>query len=151
MVHLCKTIISPGFFSFFKILIFHVVRGSKKAKNGPKMRKNSFCCPPYLRNHTSWFSFLLNMCKMMTSPDAFFIFSKFWTFQVVREVEGQKTVQMTKHSVCRAPDLRWWWFICNFSFNLPLTKCNQRLNNNNIFNKLLQLLFIPKKECYRVQ
>ena len=90
MVRLCKTIISPGFFSFFKILIFHVVRGSKKAKNGPKMRKNSFCCPPYLRNHTSWFSFLVNVCKMMTSPDAFFIFSKFWTSQVVREVEGQK-------------------------------------------------------------
>ena len=138
MVHLCKTIISPGFFSFFKILIFHVVRGSKKAKNGPKMRKNYFCCPPYLRNQTSWFSFLVNVCKMVISPDAFFIFSKFWTFQVIREVEGQKTVQNDK-KICLScsRSLRWWRFICNFSFNLPLTKCNQRLNNNNIFNKVL--------------
>ena len=37
MVHFCKMRISPGFFHFFKILIFWVVRGIKRAKNNQKI------------------------------------------------------------------------------------------------------------------
>ena len=40
MVHICKMIISVGFFFvFFLILIFWVVSGGKRAKNSPKLQK----------------------------------------------------------------------------------------------------------------
>ena len=44
--------ISRAFSHIFKILIFQVisgVKGQKKAQNDKK-----FCCPPFLRNHTSY-------------------------------------------------------------------------------------------------
>ena len=71
MVHMCKRVISLGVFyvSFFSC---------KRVKNGLKWQ-NIVCCTPYLNKHTSFLlCFLLHKVKMMTSPDAFFIFSKFW-------------------------------------------------------------------------
>ena len=35
-----------------------------------------------------WLWFLVHMCKMMTSPDGFFIFSKYWFFGLLRGWEG---------------------------------------------------------------
>ena len=39
MVRMCKMIISPGVFSYFKILIFWIVRGPERATNGTKWQK----------------------------------------------------------------------------------------------------------------
>ena len=53
----------------------------------------------YLRKHTSFdHVFLLQKFKMMTSPDAFFIFSKFWFSGLLGEgggVKGKKSPKMT--------------------------------------------------------
>ena len=84
MVNTCE-IICPGFFYFFKILIFQVFRGVKVQKivhNGKK-----FCpsCSMSQEIYIIWLSFLVHM---MISPGGFFffffffffIFSKFWFF-----------------------------------------------------------------------
>ena len=52
LVHLCKMMITPGFFSFFCYFQFLAFRG-QKAKKWPKMTKKSVCCNWYLRNHIS--------------------------------------------------------------------------------------------------
>ena len=75
--------------SFFKKLIFEVIRGVK----GQKMAQNDkkFCLSrsvpqePYIR----WLWSLVHMCKMMTSPGAFHLF-KILIFQVIREYKGKK-------------------------------------------------------------
>ena len=67
------------FLQFFKILIFWLVSGVKRQK----MAQNDkiLSVPLYISGSIS---FLVHMCKMVTSPDAFLIFSKFWfSFQVV--------------------------------------------------------------------
>ena len=66
MVHICKMIISPGFFiHFFKIFIFWVVRGVK----GQKVVQNDkkFCPSRFisLEPYIIWLSFMVQMCKMM--------------------------------------------------------------------------------------
>ena len=101
MVDICKMVISPGvFFYFFKILIFRLHRGVK----GQKMVQNDkkFCLlrsisqEPYI----IWLSFMVQMCKMIISPGAFFSF-KILIFWVVRRLKGQKWPKMTKIFVCR--------------------------------------------------
>ena len=78
MVHMCNRI-SPGFFlHLFQIFIFGVnsgVKGQKIAQNDKKL------CLSYSISQEAcivWLWFLVHMCKMMTSPDALFIFLKFW-------------------------------------------------------------------------
>ena len=108
VVHKCKLIISPGFFYFFKILFFWIVR---------RVAARVVLCTLYLRNHTSydfdlcctcvkgysikwpkmtkklsqsicqelyliWLWFLVHMCKMMTSLAICFHFFKILIFQV---------------------------------------------------------------------
>ena len=79
MVYMCKMIFLGifFFFHFFKISIFRVVSGVK----GQKVVQNDkkFCLPhiPYLRNNTSWFSFMVHMWKVIVSPGGFFVFSSF--------------------------------------------------------------------------
>ena len=82
MVHICKMIIFSGvFFHFFKFLIFwvHKKGGRKRAKNSPKWQKNSVPCAWYLRNHASYDSFMVEMCKMI-SPG---VSPKWWKFLCV--------------------------------------------------------------------
>ena len=81
MVHLCKVIISPGFFFiFFKILIFQVVKGVK----GQKMVQNDkkLCPSGFISQelYIIWLSFMAHLCKMIIYLGSFFIFSKFWFF-----------------------------------------------------------------------
>ena len=68
------------FFNFFKILIFWVVRWLKRQKMVWNDKKfcllHSISQEPYI----IWLSFMVHMCKMIISPDCFFIFSKFWFF-----------------------------------------------------------------------
>ena len=64
-------------FSFFQNLIFGIfseVKGQKMAQNDKKLCLLRFISEkPYIL----WLGFLVQMCKMMTSPDVFFIFSSF--------------------------------------------------------------------------
>ena len=70
----------------------------QKSKAWPEMTKNYVCAgTPYLSKHTLYDRiFLMHKFKMMTSPDVFFIFSKFWFSgllgrkEVKREKNGQK-------------------------------------------------------------
>ena len=61
MVHICKMMISPGFFSFFKILSFWPARMIKGQKV-PKMKNNNYTCDaPYLSysiayDHEFWYT-----------------------------------------------------------------------------------------------
>ena len=79
VVHMWKRIISPGgfFLHFFQIFIFGVnsgVKGQKVTQNNKKLcLLHSISQEAYI-----WSWFLMHMCKKMTSPDTFFIFSKFW-------------------------------------------------------------------------
>ena len=81
LVYMCKMMISPGiFFHFFKILIFWVVKevkGQKMVQNDNKFCPSiSISQEPYI----TWLSFVIHMCKMIISPEVFFIFSKVWFF-----------------------------------------------------------------------
>ena len=74
-VHMCKRIIFPGVFLwFFQVVFFRLVIGVK----GQKMSQNdkNLCLSHFISQEASviWLWFLLHICKMMTSPDAFFIF-----------------------------------------------------------------------------
>ena len=86
MVHLCKIMISPGVFFFFfqnfDSLGCDWVWG-KRAKNCPKWEK---ILPVALYiwgiiHHMIFIygtSFMVLMCKMIISPEFFFILSRFW-------------------------------------------------------------------------
>ena len=88
MVHMCKRIISPKvFFHFLKILVYwvnyfvSVVKGQKMAQSD----KKDICSTPYLRKHTSlWSWFLVQKTSIL------------W---FVRGKEGTKWHKMTKTSV----------------------------------------------------
>ena len=82
VVHNCKMIISPSvFFICFEMLIFGLLGGSTgKKKKWSKMGESFVCHPPYLRNHTSWFSFMLHMCEMILSRGVFFHFFQILIF-----------------------------------------------------------------------
>ena len=70
----------------FKILILWVVRGCKRAKNGPKWQK-SLCNSVSQELHFIWLWLLVHMCKMMISPAIFFLFFHFFkilNFQVFK-------------------------------------------------------------------
>ena len=94
----------------------------QKNKNWPEMIKNYFCAStPYLSKHTSFdrffCCFFLHKFKMMTSPDIFFIFLKFWFSSLL----GGEGVKKAKHDpkwqkilsnfVSQEPYLIWLWFL----------------------------------------
>ena len=66
------------FFHFIKILIFQIVNGVKgqTITQNDKILWLSRCISqePYI----IWLSLMIHICKMITSPGIFFIFSKFW-------------------------------------------------------------------------
>ena len=76
MVHMCKRIISPEFFSFFQNFTFRV----KDGKKWPKWHKK--CVTPNLRNCTLYdYGFWYTFLKGWYLQQFFFIFSKFWFFR----------------------------------------------------------------------
>ena len=112
MVHMCQRVISPGLFCiFFQILIFGVnseVKGQNMAQNDKKFcLSHSVFQEAYIIR--SWFLAHLT-CKMMTSPDAFFIFSNFYFLSCEGGwgggVGGKNWPKMSANSVCLA-----WYFI----------------------------------------
>ena len=81
MVLMFKMIIPPGVFSFFKILIFWVVRGvGKRTKDRPTWQKNYICRTRYLRNHASYDCHSCCTCVNDNVSRRFSILSKFWFF-----------------------------------------------------------------------
>ena len=104
VIYVCKMIISSGIFPiFWKILIFWVhrlVKGQKTVQNDKKLcLLHSISQEPYI-----WLSFVVQMCKMLISPEFFFFFFffnvKILVFQVVKGLKGQKWLKMSKISVC---------------------------------------------------
>ena len=110
MVHMCK-MISLGIFSFFQNLIFWVVRGSKRAKNGPKFcLSRSISQEPYM----IWLSLMVHICKIILCPWTFFIFSKFWFSRLLEGSKGKIWPKMTKkislfHSVSQELYIIWFY------------------------------------------
>ena len=100
----------------------------RKSKKWPEMTKNYVCASnPYLSKHTSYDPvFLLHKFKMMTSPNAFFISSKFCFSGLLgwRELKREKMAQNDK-KLCLTSYLRncttcdygfWytfvkWWYL----------------------------------------
>ena len=94
MAHMCKMIISAGFFSFFflKFSFFGLSVG-KRAKNVPKSQKILSVVLYFSGTMYYVMSFMVRMCKMIISPNFFL---------------GQKIVQNNKesclsHSVSQKP------------------------------------------------
>ena len=126
MVHMCQRVISPGLFCiFFQILIFGVnseVKGQNMAQNDKKFcLSHSVFQEAYIIR--SWFLAHLT-CKMMTSPDAFFIFSNFYFLSCEGGWGGgQKLAQnvskfclshLVFHMIRYEPYLIWLWFCYTF-------------------------------------
>ena len=77
----CKMIIFSGFFFyFFKILIFQVVRKVKGEKMTQNDKKLFLSYSISQETYIIWLWFLVHMCNVRTSQDAFFIVLKFWFF-----------------------------------------------------------------------
>ena len=85
MVQMCKTIISPGFFSILKFWFSRLSR-SWKDKKWPKMTKISVSRTLYLRNYISYDLHLWYTCmyKKIISPGIFFIFCKILIFGIIK-------------------------------------------------------------------
>ena len=79
MVHMCKMIVSPGFFYIFQNFNFSgcVVRGKRAKKTVQNCKKfrlsRSISQEPYI----IWLSFMVHVCKMMIFPGAFLFFQNF--------------------------------------------------------------------------
>ena len=108
MVHMCKMIISPGMVFIFSKFWFFGLVGSKRTKKRSKMTKNSVCHAHSISQepYIIWLSFMVHMCKIIISPDSFFIFSKFCFFGLLGGLKWKKWSKMTKHSAHDAPYLR---------------------------------------------
>ena len=70
--------IFPGFFLHFQIFIFGINSGVKGQKMAQNYKKKIVLYSISREAYIKWLWFLVHMCKMMISPDAFFIFLKFW-------------------------------------------------------------------------
>ena len=111
--------ISRYVFHFFKILILWVVKGVKGQKLVQSKKKFCLSCSISQEPYIIWFLFMVHMCKMMCTG-IFFSFSKFWSFQIVRVVKGQKIVQNDKkfylsHPISHEPYIIWSSFaVCKF-------------------------------------
>ena len=84
--------------SFFSKLRFFRLLMGKKAKMAQNNQKKSVCCPSYLRNHTSWFSFMVLMRKRIISHEVFFIFSKFWFSRLLGRKRAKNSPKNLKSS-----------------------------------------------------
>ena len=129
VVHICKMIISPCFFSkcWFSGLLEEV---KQKIVQNDKI----FCLLLSASQEPYIMSFVLHNCRMIISPGGFFfffssLFSKFWFFGLLVGWKGKKWAKLTINSVCDTPYLRnhvsydchlWctrvkWWYLQVFS------------------------------------
>ena len=105
--------ISRSYFRFFKILIFQVVRGVKEQKIAQNDKKvcllHWISWEPYI----IWWSFVVHECKMIISPDSFFIFSKLWFSGLLGGSKGKKWPKITKtlSFISQEPYIIWSWFM----------------------------------------
>ena len=94
-----------AFFSFFKILMFRVVRGvkgQKMAQNDKKLLLHLISQEPYI----IWSSFMVHTCKRIKAPPSFCIFSKFWFLGSIMGKKGKQWPKMTKTYVWCTPYIR---------------------------------------------
>ena len=80
-----------------------------------QMRK-ILLCSISLESHIKWFSVMVLMCKMIISPWAFSIFSKFWFGGLLGCVKEQKIAQNDKTfcllcSISQEPYIMWLSFV----------------------------------------
>ena len=91
--HICKMIISPCLFLIFsKFWFFGLLGGIKGQKTIQNDNKLSVLRSIFQEPYIVWLSFIVHMCRMITSQVVFFNFSKFW----FSGVEGQKVTQNGK-------------------------------------------------------
>ena len=94
LVHLCKMMISPCIFSFYKIFIFWGCYRGKREKHCPKWKTTitSVTCH-YLKkvctayDHDSWYTYV-----KWWYLQGFFHFFEIFIFQAFRGIKGQKVV-----------------------------------------------------------
>ena len=72
MIHICKTIISPGIFFIFSKIWFSGSSGGSKSKKWPKMTTNSVLHVIFQDPWIISSSFIVDMCKRIIFPDIFF-------------------------------------------------------------------------------
>ena len=85
MVHMCKMIISQGFFSIFLNFFFLGQNGgSERAKNCPKRQKIMLCLV-FQESYIIWYWSMVHICIRIISVGIFFNFSKFWFFRFLGE------------------------------------------------------------------
>ena len=97
LVHLCKIMISPGFFFHFWYFIFPAVRGQKMAQDDKK-----FCLLHFVSQelYIIWSWFLVHMCKRIIHIcRAFLHFFQILIFRVNSGAKEQKLPEMTIISV----------------------------------------------------
>ena len=159
MVHICKMIISPGFFSFFQnfnFLVVSEVKVQKMVQNDKNVcQSRSISQEPYI----IWLSFMLHMSKMIISPGFFFIFSKFWFSGLLVGWKGKKWPKMRKYSVCLTLYIRnhtsydcdflytcvnWWYLPQNSSFWFFVFRGvkSQKMTNLSLSRFISQELYI---------
>ena len=107
------------FFHFSDIFTFWAVKGVKGQKMSQYDKKFCLLQLIYLRNHISWLSFMVLLCKMMMSLAFCFIFSKFWFFGLLGEGRRGKRVKngprwekkiCLLHFVSQESYIIWFWF-----------------------------------------
>ena len=99
-----------------------------------------FCCVSHFRNHRSYRSVMVYLCKMMISLVGFFFFLHFFKlliFQVVREMKGQIMIQNGKKyvscTISREPFIIWFLFVVH--------KCKMMIIYRVFFNFFKILIF----------
>ena len=95
-------------FHYFFIIIRRV-----KVQKMAKMTKNCSLCLISQESCIIWSWFLVHMCRMMTSQDPFFNFSKFW---FCRLLGGKIAKKAQPHTVSQEPYLIWLWFLVIYFF-----------------------------------
>ena len=115
MVHKCKMIISPGFFFFFKILIFQVVRRVKDQKMAQNDKKLCLFCLLSQGPYIVWSSFMVHICERI-SPVLVFFFLQILIFGVNIWATGEKMAQndnklYLSHSISQEAYIMWPWFL----------------------------------------
>ena len=111
MMHMCKTIISPGVFFIFRL------SGWWKGKKWFNMTKDFVSQLVFQESCIVLFSFMVCMCKGKISSGIFVIFFKILIFGIIRWIKGQKMTKNDKnfcqsHSVSQEPYIIfiWLWF-----------------------------------------
>ena len=92
------------------MLVFWVHRGIKGQKTVQNDKKFCLSCSISQEPYIIWLSFMVHMCRTITSPDAFFNF-KISLFWIVRGLNRQKMAQNDRNLSVRhiSYDLHLWY------------------------------------------